>query len=135
MTKTGVARSGIFDMLRYHKFTYGKYWKGEYGNPDNPAEFNNLLRYSPLHNLKPGVNYPATLLVASRKVNRVVPMHTFKFLARLQECSTPDNPHILYFEEDADHTAATGYLEHCETNAFVLAFIFTQMHLPIKYVF
>ena len=135
LCKVVVAKSGVYDMLRYSKFTNGKYWKQEYGDPDNKEDFNNLLHYSPLHNLKRLVNYPATLLIAVRGEEYVMPLHTFKFLARLQDCTVGDNPHILYFEEDANHGQSTGFDSYYEEDAFSLAFIYTQMHLRIKYLF
>ena len=127
-----VALSGVYDMLRYNKFTGGKYWLNEYGNPNTFEDFTNLLSYSPLHNVKPNVNYPATLLVAGKNDDRVVPSHAYKFLATVQEHNTGNNPHILYFEEDAGHMGSADVEEEEKEEAFILAFIFTEMDLPLK---
>jgi prolyl oligopeptidase len=133
LCKVVIATAGVYDMLRYPKFTGGKYWISEYGDPDKADDFVNLLSYSPLHNVKPGIAYPATLFITGRNDDRVVPLHTYKFLARLQECSSGNSPHILYFEENAGHYGATGYSDLNDQEAFILAFIFTEMNLPLKY--
>src|SRR4029450_10527305 len=75
---------GVMDMLRFHKFTIGWGWTSDFGSPENPEEFKAIYAYSPLHNLKPGVNYPATLITTSDHDDRVVPAHSFKFAAALQ---------------------------------------------------
>ncbi|HYE30320.1 MAG TPA: prolyl oligopeptidase family serine peptidase, partial [Methylomirabilota bacterium] len=76
---------GVMDMLRFHKFTVGWGWTSDYGSPDNPEEFKALRAYSPLHNLKPGTSYPATMVTTADHDDRVVPAHSFKFAAALQE--------------------------------------------------
>ena len=73
------------DMLRYHKFTIGWAWKGDYGSSEDEINFRNLLAYSPLHNIRSGVNYPATLVTTGDHDDRVVPAHSFKFISTLQD--------------------------------------------------
>ncbi|MBC8139260.1 MAG: S9 family peptidase, partial [Fibrella sp.] len=86
---------GVMDMLRFPKFTIGWAWASDYGSPEDEAEFKALFAYSPYHNLKPGARYPATLVTTSDHDDRVVPAHSFKFAARLQECQPPDGPPVL----------------------------------------
>ncbi len=94
---------GVLDMLRYHKFTVGWGWAVEYGNPDDEKYFNYLLRYSPLHNLKSKVDYPATMIITADHDDRVVPAHSFKFGATLQELYKGDKPMLLRIEKNAGH--------------------------------
>src|SRR5690606_22972731 len=75
---------GVMDMLRFQKFTAGRYWVDDYGSSDNPEEFQALLKYSPYHNIKPGTCYPATMVLTADTDDRVVPGHSFKFAAALQ---------------------------------------------------
>ncbi|MFM1768861.1 MAG: hypothetical protein RJA22_1390 [Verrucomicrobiota bacterium] len=96
---------GVMDMLRFHKFTRGWAWTSDYGSPDDPVEFRALLAYSPYHNLKPGVRYPATLVTTADHDDRVVPAHSFKFAARLQECQAGPAPALIRIETEAGHGA------------------------------
>ncbi|MEK6597223.1 MAG: prolyl oligopeptidase family serine peptidase, partial [Gemmatimonadota bacterium] len=89
---------GVMDMLRYHTFTIGWNWAAEYGSSDDPAQFQNLLGYSPLHNLKAGTSYPATLVTTADHDDRVVPAHSFKFAATLQERHAGPNPVLIRIE-------------------------------------
>src|SRR5262245_51464481 len=77
---------GVMDMLRFHKFTAGRYWVDDYGSPDNPEEFKALFAYSPYHNLRPGVKYPATLVTTADTDDRVAPSHSLKFISQCQYC-------------------------------------------------
>ncbi|MCF7786441.1 MAG: prolyl oligopeptidase family serine peptidase [Prosthecobacter sp.] len=115
---------GVLDMLRFEKFTIGWGWKSDYGSVENPAEFNALLRYSPYHNLKPGTRYPATLVLTSDHDDRVVPAHSFKFAARLQECQAKDGPPVLIrIETSAGHGAGTALNKTIEKTAGEWAFL------------
>ncbi|MBN2174303.1 MAG: S9 family peptidase [Bacteroidales bacterium] len=102
--KVALPAVGVMDMLRYHKFTIGWAWASDYGtSEDNEEMFNYLIGYSPLHNLKAGVNYPATLITTADHDDRVVPAHSFKFAATLQEKHTGDNPVLIRIDVKAGH--------------------------------
>ncbi len=103
--KVALPAVGVMDMLRYHKFTIGWGWIGEYGSSDSLIMFKNLLLYSPLHNLKEGVNYPATLVTTADHDDRVVPAHSYKFTARLQTCHKGNNPVLIRIDKKAGHGA------------------------------
>lgn len=96
---------GVMDMLRFHKFTIGWAWTSDYGSPDNPEDFPALLAYSPYHNLRRGVEYPATLITTADHDDRVVPAHSFKFAARLQEYHRGEHPVLIRIETKAGHGA------------------------------
>ena len=96
---------GVLDMLRFHKFTIGWAWCSEYGSPDNEEDFKTLYAYSPLHNLKEGTNYPATMITTADHDDRVVPAHSFKFAAALQAAHQGDNPVLIRIETKAGHGA------------------------------
>ncbi|QJB43469.1 prolyl oligopeptidase family serine peptidase [Dolichospermum flos-aquae] len=96
---------GVMDMLRFHKFTIGWAWVAEYGSSENAAEFTNLYAYSPLHNLKPGIAYPPTLIITADHDDRVVPAHSFKFAAALQAAHNGNAPVLIRIEIKAGHGA------------------------------
>ncbi|PSB22859.1 S9 family peptidase [filamentous cyanobacterium CCP2] len=96
---------GVMDMLRFHQFTIGWAWCAEYGSPDDPEEFKAIYAYSPLHNLKPGTDYPATLITTADHDDRVVPAHSFKFAAALQAAHTGEAPVLIRIETKAGHGA------------------------------
>jgi prolyl oligopeptidase len=96
---------GVMDMLRFHQFTIGWAWCAEYGSPDDPEEFKAIYAYSPLHNLKPGTAYPATLITTADHDDRVVPAHSFKFAAALQTAHTGEAPVLIRIETKAGHGA------------------------------
>jgi prolyl oligopeptidase PreP (S9A serine peptidase family) len=100
-----IADVGVFDMLRFHRFTVGYLWRSEYGDPDDPEECRWLRRYSPLHNVRPAV-YPPTLLTTGDHDDRVVPAHSFKFAAALQAAQRGEVPILLRVETSAGHSAA-----------------------------
>ena len=90
-------------MLRFHKFTVGWGWIVEYGSSDNEKDFAYLYKYSPLHNLKAGVRYPATLVTTADHDDRVVPAHSFKFIAALQKCQAGPEPVLIRIETRSGH--------------------------------
>lgn len=96
---------GVLDMLRFHKFTIGWGWVSDYGSADNPDDFETLLAYSPLHNVKEGTDYPATLVITADTDDRVVPAHSFKFAAALQNAYKGDKPVLIRVETSAGHGA------------------------------
>jgi prolyl oligopeptidase len=96
---------GVMDMLRFHKFTIGWTWTDEYGSPDDAEEFKTIYAYSPLHNLRAGVKYPATLVITADHDDRVVPAHSFKFTAALQRAQAGDAPILIRIETRAGHGA------------------------------
>ncbi|MBC8355592.1 MAG: S9 family peptidase [Planctomycetes bacterium] len=114
---------GVMDMLRYHKFTIGWAWVSEYGSSDEADSFKNLMSYSPLHNLEPGTNYPATMVTTADHDDRVVPAHSFKFAAQLQHAHSGDNPVLIRIETRAGHGAGTPTAKLIEASADVIAFL------------
>ncbi len=114
---------GVMDMLRYHKFTIGWAWVGEYGSSDDEHQFQTLLKYSPLHNLTPGTQYPATMVTTADHDDRVVPGHSFKFAAQLQHCHRGTPPVLIRIEESAGHGAGTPTSKRIEAAADVFAFL------------
>lgn len=105
--KAVVPIAAPLDMLRFDKFTVGHFHKDEYGDIDHERGFESLLNYSPLYNIQEEVNYPATLIMASEYDDRVPPLHSYKFAAKLQNRSAQQNPILLRVEEDAGHNGAT----------------------------
>ena len=102
--KVALPQVGVLDMLRYHKFTIGWAWAGDYGtSEESPEMYQYLKGYSPLHNIKKGVNYPATLVTTADHDDRVVPAHSFKFIAELQENDGGKNPVLIRIETNAGH--------------------------------
>jgi prolyl oligopeptidase len=114
---------GVMDMLRYHRFTIGWAWVTEFGSADDPEHFANLLKYSPLHNLKPSTRYPATLIVTGDHDDRVVPAHSFKFAAALQAAHVGDSPALIRIETRAGHGAGKPTAKLIAEAADVLAFL------------
>ena len=113
---------GVMDMLRFHLFTAGRFWVDDYGSSDNPNEFRALYAYSPYHNLKPA-KYPATLVTTADTDDRVVPAHSFKFAARLQEVQRGDAPVLIRVETSAGHGAGTPVSKLIDETTDELAFL------------
>jgi prolyl oligopeptidase len=120
--KVAIPQVGVMDMLRYHKFTIGYAWAVEYGSSDNKEQFEYLYKYSPLHNLKEGVEYPATIITTADHDDRVVPAHSFKFAARLQEVYKGNNPVIIRIDSKAGHGAGKPVTKQIEEAADIWSF-------------
>ena len=115
---------GVMDMLRFHKFTIGWAWKSDYGSSENADDFAALVKYSPYHNLKPGTRYPATLVMTADHDDRVVPAHSFKFAARLQESQAAGAaPVLIRIETSAGHGAGTALTKVMDETADSWAFL------------
>ena len=123
---------GVMDMLRFHKFTAGRFWVDDFGSADNPDEFKALLAYSPYHNLKPNTKYPATLVTTADTDDRVVPGHSFKFAARLQEHHTGDAPTLIRIETRAGHGAGKPTAKLIEEAADLWAFLVRNLGMDLK---
>lgn len=123
---------GVMDMLRYHLFTIGWAWATDYGKSDEPEAFDYLIKYSPLHNLE-SKDYPATLVTTADHDDRVVPAHSFKYAARLQEMHTGDDPVLIRIETSAGHGAGKPTSKIIETAADIYAFMFHNMGLEFNY--
>ena len=116
---------GVLDMLRYHTFTSGAGWAYDYGTSEQSKEmFEYLYKYSPIHNVKEDVEYPATLVLTGDHDDRVVPSHSFKFSAHLQDKQTGSNPILIRIETNAGHGSGTPISKKIEEAADVMGFVF-----------
>lgn len=122
---------GVMDMLRFHKFTIGWAWTSEYGTPEDPKEFQVLYAYSPLHNLKPGTAYPATLITTADHDDRVVPAHSFKFAAALQAAHRGHAPVLIRIETKAGHGAGKPTAKVIEEAADKWAFLVRTLGINV----
>lgn len=123
-----IPQVGVMDMLRYHKFTIGWNWASDYGTSDDSKEMFEYLRaYSPLHNLKPGTAYPATLVTTADHDDRVVPAHSFKFAATLQECQNGNKPVLIRIDTKAGHGGGKPLAKILEEQADIYGFILYNM--------
>jgi prolyl oligopeptidase len=118
-----VAEVGVMDMLRFHRFTIGWAWTSDFGSADDPGQFGTLLAYSPLHNCRPGVAYPPTLVTTGDHDDRVVPGHSFKFAAALQAAQGGDAPILIRIDTDAGHGAGKPVSKQLDERADVLTFL------------
>jgi prolyl oligopeptidase len=118
---------GVLDMLRYHKFTIGWAWVAEYGSSDESDQIDNLLSYSPVHNLKLGECYPATLITTAERDDRVVPAHSFKFAAALQAAQGCEHPILIRIETRAGHGAGTPVSKKIDEYADLWAFLLANL--------
>ena len=118
-----VGHVGVYDMLRFHKFTIGWAWTGELGSPDDPQEYQWLRAYSPLHNVRLGTHYPATLLLTGDHDDRVVPGHSFKFAAALQTAQAGEEPILIRIDTASGHGAGKPTAKQIEADTDVLTFL------------
>jgi Serine proteases of the peptidase family S9A len=123
---------GVMDMLRYHTFTIGHAWATEYGRSDKKEDFENLYKYSPLHNLKPGTRYPATLILTADHDDRVVPAHSFKFAATLQKDNDGTNPALIRIETKAGHGAGKPTGKQIDEATDIWSFIMYNLQMPFR---
>ena len=124
---------GVMDMLRYHKFTVGKGWIPEYGSSEDSTMFPVLRAYSPLHNLEPGTDYPATMVTTADHDDRVVPAHSFKYAAKLQASQAGERPVLIRVETDAGHGAGKPISKSIEEQADRWSFFFYNTDAPVGY--
>lgn len=127
--KLAIPVVGAFDMIKFDKYTVGKYHYDEYGNPENEEEFKYLLSYSPYHNINEDVNYPTTLIITSENDDRVPPFHSFKFAGRLQNRLAQKNPIFLQTQENSGHYGRrTTYRNRIEEKAMFFEFVLYHLN-------
>lgn len=129
LAKVAIPTVGVLDMLRYHKFTIGWAWASDYGTSNNEEEFNCLIKYSPLHNVKE-VEYPATLVTTGDHDDRVVPAHSFKFIATLQEKQKGNNPVLIRIDTNAGHGSGKPTSKQIDEFSDIWAFVFYNLGIP-----
>jgi prolyl oligopeptidase len=125
-----VPQVGVMDMLRFHKFTIGWAWTSDYGSSETKAGFDTLMKYSPLHNIKPGTKYPATLVTTGDHDDRVVPAHSHKFTATLQAAQGGDAPILTRIETRAGHGAGKPTTKQIEERADIFTFLSYVLDMP-----
>ncbi len=130
--RVAIPEVGVMDMLRYHKFTVGWGWAAEFGNPDSIKHFKNIIKYSPYHNLKEGMAYPATLITTGDHDDRVVPAHSFKFAARLQEYYKGTNPVLIRIETNAGHGAGKPTNKQIDESADIWSFVMYNLGMQFQ---
>jgi prolyl oligopeptidase len=121
-----IPQVGVMDMLRFHKFTIGQNWIADYGSSAKPDEFKALYAYSPMHNIRKDGKYPATLITTADHDDRVVPAHSFKYAATLQELARTDKPLLIRIDTKSGH-GASNLEKQLETTADIYAFIMQNM--------
>lgn len=130
--RVAIPQVGVMDMLRYHKFTIGSAWISEYGSSDKEKDFQNLYAISPLHNIQPGTKYPAVLVTTADHDDRVVPGHSFKYTATLQEKYKGPNPAFIRVDVNSGHGASSTQ-KGFEITADIYTFIFSNMKKTPKF--
>lgn len=129
--KVALPAVGVMDMLRFQKFTIGWAWTTDFGSSDDPEYFKALYRYSPYHNLKPGVKYPATLVTTGDHDDRVVPGHSFKFISRLQEVQSSENPVLIRVDVEAGHGSGKPTGKLIDEQSDIFAFLFYNLGMKL----
>ena len=122
-----VVNKGLLDMARFHLFTVGHLWIGEYGDPDDPDDYAYLMSYSPYHNVKEGTHYPATLVNTATHDDRVVPLHSYKFYAALKEANVSQNPILLRLEWACGHGGNNSREQEVAFGRDMLAFLYKEL--------
>lgn len=131
--KVAFPQVGVMDMLRFHKFTIGWAWVPEYGSSDNPEQFSYLIKYSPLHNIKKDVIYPATMVTTADHDDRVFPAHSFKYTAALQEKVSSKNPALVRIETKVGHGAGTSTSKTIELLTDMYSFMYHNLGINPKF--
>jgi prolyl oligopeptidase len=131
--EVAVPAVGVMDMLRFHKFTIGWAWVDEYGSSEDSLDFENLYSYSPLHNIEEGLEYPAVLAMTADHDDRVVPAHSFKYIATLQEKYNGKNPTMIRIQTKAGHGAGKATSVKLQEEADMWSFIFKNMEIKPNY--
>jgi prolyl oligopeptidase len=129
--RAAIPQVGVMDMLRFHKFTIGWNWIADYGSSENPEEFKALRAYSPLHNVREGAKYPATLITTADHDDRVVPAHSFKYAATMQEKASRANPALIRIDTKSGH-GASSTSKQLEQTADIYAFLFHNLGVTPK---
>jgi len=124
--KAVIEQAGVMDMLRFHKFTIGAAWISDYGSSDNAEQFKALYAISPIHNIKPGTKYPATLITTADHDDRVVPAHNFKYAAALQTAQSGDNPILIRIDTKSGH-GASSTTKTLEQQTDIFSFLFENL--------
>jgi prolyl oligopeptidase len=122
---------GVMDMLRFNRWTAGRYWVDDYGYPDRETDFRTLLAYSPYHNIRSGADYPAVLVTTADTDDRVVPGHSFKYTAALQAANTGQQPKLIRVETRAGHGSGKPTDKIIEEYADMWAFIATHTGMRV----
>jgi prolyl oligopeptidase len=130
--RAAVPQVGVMDMLRFQKFTIGWNWIADYGSSDDPEEFQTLYRYSPLHNIVPGMKYPATLITTADHDDRVVPAHSFKYAATLQAAASPANPALIRIDTQSGH-GASNTSKALDTAADIYSFLMYNLAVQARF--
>jgi prolyl oligopeptidase len=129
--KVALPAVGVMDMLRFQKFTIGWAWTADFGSSENAEEFKALYKYSPLHNISSGVNYPATMITTADHDDRVVPGHSFKFAAQLQEYHKGENPVLIRVDVDAGHGSGKPTGKLIDEQSDIFAFLFYNLGMKL----
>jgi prolyl oligopeptidase len=129
--KAVIQQAGVMDMLRFHKFTIGSAWIADYGSSDNAEQFKALYAYSPVHNIKVGASYPATLITTADHDDRVVPAHSFKYAAALQAGQGGDNPILIRIDTKSGH-GASSTTKALEQTADIYSFLMLNLGVEPK---
>jgi prolyl oligopeptidase len=132
LLSAAVPQVGVMDMLRFQKFTIGWNWIADYGSSDNPEEFQALYRYSPMHNIAAGVTYPATLITTADHDDRVVPAHSFKYAATLQERASRTHPALIRIDTQSGH-GASNTSKALDTAADIYSFLMYSLRAEPRF--